>query len=252
MKNYFSLLFLFFFSLQLFSQTNTYILNDTICCSNTGGERLIDIDQDGIEEIKIAGTILTDVGYYYVEALNNNVKVTSVTDQGEPFEEFSEDGDITMGGVACIWYSYNIGDPNKFIGIQQIDGTDTIWSYIEIEFSEEDPNDNSCWDARVIVLQTVQNTNTNQPLDAGEIITSLNHLNPENELSIFPNPTSNRIYLNSTFSSDLFQILNLAGREIRNGQLENSSLDISNLAKGIYFIRIKKEGTIFFGKIIKI
>lgn len=252
MKNYLSILFLFFFSQQLFSQTDTYILNDTICCSNTGGEKLIDIDQDGIEEIRVAGMILTDVGYYFVEALANDVKVTSVTDQGEPFDDFSIKGDIAVGGIACLWSDYTTGDPNKFIGIQQIDGNDTLWSYIEIEFSEEDPNDNSCWDSRVIVLQAVQNSNPNQPLIAGEMITSVDHQNLENELILFPNPAVDFIYFNSVFSNISFQILNFEGREIKNGQLNDTRLDISNLNKGIYFIRIKKQGIVFLKKILKI
>jgi len=253
MKNYLSILFLFFFSQQLFSQTNTYILNDTICCTNTFGEKLIDIDQDGIEEIKIAGTILTDVAYYFVEALTNDVNVTAVTDQGEPFDNFSMQEGITMAGVACTWWSpFSLGDPNKFIGIQQTNGTDTIWSYIEIEFSEEDTTDNSCWDSRVIVLQAVQNSTPNQPLIADEIITSLNHTHEKNELNFFPNPTADFIYFNSSFESDFFQVFNLEGKEIKNGQLKNTRLDISNLEKGIYFIRIKKQGIVFFGKILKI
>ncbi len=252
MKNLLCILFLFSFIQSSFSQTINYAINDTTCCSNSGGESFIDIDQDGIEEIRLAGTILTDVGYYFIEALSDNIKVTSVTDKGDPFENFGEDGDIAIGAIACIWQSLFVtGDPNKFIGIQKIVGIDTLWSYIEIEFSEEDSNDNSCWDSRVIVLNSVVNPVPNQELVAGEILTANGNVDLENEFKIFPNPTSGFIYFPLDFRNGVFRIFNLDGKEIRNGNMKSNGLDISDLENGVYFLRMKMGKAIFNKKIIK-
>ena len=254
MKQYIYILFLLLsWNSYLYSQTISYAINDTICCTNNGGEKFIDIDQDGIEDIKIAGTILTDVGYYFVEPLSNNIKVTSVTDKNESFENFGEEGQIAIGAIACIWGSpFVTGDPNKFIGIQKTIGADKFCSYIEVEFSEENPNDNSCWDSRVIVLQSVVNPTPNQELSAGETLTNIENIDLENEFKIFPNPTSDFIYFQSDFRGGSFYIFNLDGKEVRNGEIENGVLDISNLEDGVYFIGFENRGNSFYKRIVKL
>lgn len=83
MKNYIILLFCLFFYNQSISQTISYFPNDTICCANAFDSKNIDVNQDGIEEIKVVAAIATDVSWFYVESLENNVKVTSVVKEGE-------------------------------------------------------------------------------------------------------------------------------------------------------------------------
>ncbi len=252
MKNYILFLFFIFFFFQSISQTISYFPYDTICCANGGASKNIDVDQDGVEEIRIANTILTDVSYFYVESLENNIKVTSVVEEGEAFNAFESQGNISLAGIACLYFSYPTGDPNRFIGVQEFSGTDTLWSYIEIEFSEEDTTDNSCWDARVIVLEAVHNPTPNQEIQAGEIITSAINISVLKDISIFPNPVLDVINLEGNLSDGYFQVINLNGIIEKEGVFQNSEIDVSKMNSGIYFLKIEAEENTYFKKIVKL
>ena len=68
--------------------------------------------------------------------------------------------------------------------------------------------------------------------------------------SVFPNPSSDFIYIQSELDSFDLQIVDISGKEIIN-QKNQSKIDISRLAKGTYFIKVFSEtklGTSIFIK----
>ena len=127
-----------------------------------------------------------------------------------------------------------------------------MWSYIEIEFSEEDTTDNSCWDARVIVLEAVHNPTPNQEIQAGEIITSAINISVLKDISIFPNPVLDVINLEGNLSDGYFQVINLNGIIEKEGVFQNSEIDVSKMNSGIYFLKIEAEENTYFKKIVKL
>jgi hypothetical protein len=78
----------------------------------------------------------------------------------------------------------------------------------------------------------------NSPVGVAEI-------GKKSQFSIYPNPSKygNRIVLN--YNGDVIglsvEILDLSGRLIKNVALENNSLTLNNLEKGIYLLNIKSE-----------
>ncbi len=71
-----------------------------------------------------------------------------------------------------------------------------------------------------------------------------------NELNIYPNPATNEIFIDNF--SDLknfeYSILNQAGQTLSKGKILSNKIDISNLANGVYYLKI--EGKVY--KICKI
>ncbi|WP_235003990.1 T9SS type A sorting domain-containing protein [Aequorivita lipolytica] len=77
------------------------------------------------------------------------------------------------------------------------------------------------------------------------------------QFSIHPNPVKNRLYINATnpTANLKVKILNIEGKLIRTENLEiqdQTSIDVSNLKSGIYFLNIEDEtGNVEVKKFIK-
>ena len=65
-----------------------------------------------------------------------------------------------------------------------------------------------------------------------------------NEITIYPNPANNTISVNLKNNST-FNILDLTGRLVIASKVENNTIDISNLNKGVYILQTNSvNGTI--------
>jgi len=73
-----------------------------------------------------------------------------------------------------------------------------------------------------------------------------------NEISIYPNPLKDKLYIKNVMSSNSFlYILNLQGKLISYKQNTLNFLDISNLKNGIYIIKIVDSGKTMIAKFVK-
>ena len=75
------------------------------------------------------------------------------------------------------------------------------------------------------------------------------------ELSIYPNPASEYIYVGGNSQADVmdYMILNTLGKRIQNGQLDQKhSISIYNLTPGIYILKLtNSDGKVYTKEIIK-
>ena len=74
-----------------------------------------------------------------------------------------------------------------------------------------------------------------------ETWTSLNVFFANPTFNIFPNPSSEFIYIKSNFKFNLIEIYNLLGEKVKNlnvPSLNNFCLDVSNCANGLYFVKV--------------
>jgi phosphatidylserine/phosphatidylglycerophosphate/cardiolipin synthase-like enzyme len=72
--------------------------------------------------------------------------------------------------------------------------------------------------------------------------TGMENSNVNNEILLYPNPTTGLIYLHLPIKSHLiFSILNLQGDLVRSGEIDSPKLDLSSLSAGMYFLRIVSE-----------
>jgi len=71
-------------------------------------------------------------------------------------------------------------------------------------------------------------------------------------LNLFPNPSSNHIYINNDFNhSTYYELYSLDGVLIKSELLHNNLVDITNIDKGTYLILINENNTRYHSKFIK-
>jgi len=71
-------------------------------------------------------------------------------------------------------------------------------------------------------------------------------------ISTYPNPVKDRLFFKSTdFQSVTIDILDVTGRLIGRKVTESSSIDVSNLIPGMYFIHINEGSKMYHAKFIK-
>ncbi|WP_417198165.1 T9SS type A sorting domain-containing protein [Bizionia sp.] len=77
---------------------------------------------------------------------------------------------------------------------------------------------------------------------------SVNDENLEKAIRLYPNPTTDLLHIETTFSIDTLIIYDLNGRRIQTLKINNTeSIDVSDLSKGVYFLEIQSGNT----KIVK-
>jgi len=90
-----------------------------------------------------------------------------------------------------------------------------------------------------------------------EVNLSVNELPYGKTLSVYPNPADNFITIENTDrnSSVTYELFDIQGKVLKQGSLyeENTTINISHLHKGIYFIRfIDKQSVVSINKIVKL
>ncbi len=72
------------------------------------------------------------------------------------------------------------------------------------------------------------------------------------DLTIYPNPTSGKLFFNGLNKNSNYQLITIQGKIIQSGEIEaNSSIDLSLIPNGIYFIKLIDEENLLVKKIIK-
>ena len=62
-------------------------------------------------------------------------------------------------------------------------------------------------------------------------------------ISLFPNPASSEIHITNLKTDSTFEVYSILGKAVMNGTLSSSenTIDIAELAAGIYLIRIEED-----------
>lgn len=71
------------------------------------------------------------------------------------------------------------------------------------------------------------------------------------DLGIYPNPTTTSLNVNGWTSNSQYEILSLEGKVLTKGNLTDSPIDVSNLSKGNYFIRLMNAQEVITQQFIK-
>jgi hypothetical protein len=88
----------------------------------------------------------------------------------------------------------------------------------------------------------------------GAITTGVEKASFENSIAVFPNPTEDVLNISYGFNNPLTQvsIVTLTGQTVYQANEMVESIDLSNLAKGIYFLRVVSNGETCIKKISKL
>ena len=81
--------------------------------------------------------------------------------------------------------------------------------------------------------------------DISEMVSSSDDLTADLDVSIYPNPSSSFINIKGVADNYMYEVYDLTGRLIMNGEIDNeSSLDISLVKQGKFFIKLKSNEAI--------
>jgi hypothetical protein len=77
--------------------------------------------------------------------------------------------------------------------------------------------------------------------------------NKDQKLFIYPNPTSDIIYIEniSTNKEKKYQIFNSIGQLAKEGFVYSNQIGTTDLANGVYFIRVTTDKEYYLGKFVK-
>ena len=70
-------------------------------------------------------------------------------------------------------------------------------------------------------------------------------------VNIFPNPVNDVLNITKVSNNATFTIYNVAGQFISKGKVTNNKVNVSSLAKGVYFIEVSEKGATSKMKFIK-
>jgi len=172
---------------------------------------------------------------FYPSGVNNLTQI-SIDKNGNIFDtsiQITGHADLTniKWPFTGIW--------SKFIS--DINGNDTFNNHHIVLFVMNDTQSNNS-----IKIPVHLNTSLFcNSLSVNEII--------EEELIIYPNPSSDKINLPTEFLDSDYEIYSIHGKRVLKGILKENNLTISILNEGIYLIKIIKQGTrkVYFFKIVK-
>jgi len=136
-----------------------------------------------------------------------------------------DDGDCCTWGHrhAIVWDEYNNNSGSSssegFVGVGHAYGTNYTgpfsqsWNYVEmVVMNVFDPC--SSW-----------------------VTTGISTVNSSSVLNIYPNPATNNIQINTVYDIENIEIFDFTGKLVKNTMKTN--IDISNLEKGIYIVKVR-------------
>lgn len=119
-------------------------------------------------------------------------------------------------------------------------------------------NLNAEWDAsQVYVVAFVQNSQTKEVLNSGTkfdvISTNIEETLLDKNINIYPNPTSDFIYLQSreqTIDIQHISLYNNSGTLLESFKGNPSKIDVRDYPSGIYFVKLESEKAVSYRKVI--
>ncbi|HQW68303.1 MAG TPA: PQQ-dependent sugar dehydrogenase [Flavobacterium sp.] len=225
---------------------------------------LADVGQGNIEEInKIVfpfSNSLTNFGWRCFEGntiYNDEVDCPSIADTQLPFTQYDHSEEYRCSVTGGYFYTGSLypNFQNKYffadfcsakIGMVDVSGTIT-WSellpYNYITTFGEDINGE-------LYIANIQNGNIYKIIDSSLNTSSFD----KTSISVYPNPASDELFIKNENNIELssVKITDLTGKTVLNQSSQLSSITISNLSKGMYFVTVEtKIGNTVTSKIIK-
>ena len=136
--------------------------------------------------------------------------------------------------------TFYYSDGAKVYGISLLTGllvsTATL-SYEEGTFINFMTNYNNCLGANATRLEPALTNNDN---------------NFGDKIKIYPNPTSNNLFIDSKESIDSIEVIDSNGRVVLVDLISKTTLNVQNLQNGIYFLKISSNDLVRYLKFVKI
>lgn len=181
------------------------------------------INEEDINISKFAINPIDENSLYTVDIINDNLEITKIN---------LEDGII----------DYSFGTDGK--AILDFEGTISSISSADFDNYGRFVISGAYGSNEVFITQTIPLSNT---------LSSVQH-NTESSVILFPNPIKEKLNLKGIQEVEKIEIYNMAGSLIKKIILKHSKtaqIDISDISKGMYFIKLYKKDSMMVRKISK-
>ena len=93
-----------------------------------------------------------------------------------------------------------------------------------------------------------------RPVEIVDLVTGANETLPELAISVYPNPAGQTVYFSNPagLSVETVEIRDVDSRLIKSVTVKSNQLDVSPLAPGVYFLKIKAGGHIFHQRLVRL
>jgi hypothetical protein len=174
-------------------------------------------------------------------SINRNLTSVSINGAESMARHYTVSENLSSYSGSIV-YNYTDDDMNgisHFAAMQVLDSPDGMW----MNYADEDEVDYS-------VTHTFENAVEIHSVTANDATLSVETMDGEMTISIFPNPTSNTI--NVVFDKELeLSLFNMLGQQVI--KTSNKNIDISNFENGTYILVVEniETGNFTNFKIIK-
>ena len=209
-------------------------------------------DLSGIQEYSI------DIDYFDCSMIGDNNVTLNVIDSSGNSAQCTSVVTVIDNSIypVAICNNISISLENLFVEISYEDidnGSYDNCEEITLSISQSEFNESHIGDNTVILTVTNSSGNTSSceatvTVEAGLNIEEIMF----DSISIYPNPTSEMIYIKSNVSSN-YHLYNMVGQKIISGQINegDNELNLRQYSNGIYFIKFIKNNRVYTKKIIK-
>lgn len=94
-------------------------------------------------------------------------------------------------------------------------------------------------------------TNSKPSVMSFQNTTEVTKVEKENDFTLFPNPTNSKLNIHTTEGFTFGQILNLNGKIVRHLYKNQQTIDVSDLAEGVYLVKLQTNEGMSVKKFIK-
>jgi hypothetical protein len=182
-------------------------------------------------------TVESTVVLNFREAINYAV---SIADEQKVM--ISTDYDGTSAPSTATWTELNItnrpaGDSWTFVSVDQVDLTDYVGeTSVHIAFKYTSTTEGGAtWEVDEISVS-----------EDDAII-----FGASKEMSIYPNPAQNTIFMNGVSTNTMVHIFDVNGKAVLNSENTNNTIDVSELNDGLYIIRVIDGSDVYTTRFIK-
>lgn len=162
---------------------------------------------------------------------------------------FSNSSEVVLGTEFGIWATEN-GNDNAPIWVEQNNGVDANKPvpYVPVFEIRQLGRKDQTWKGPILLA----GSHGRGLFKAESLLTSTREVNNDISLPLYPNPAKNHITIPSAMESASYQIIDLSGKIILSGVInQTNKISVSVLKAGIYIVRVNQSnGTTFSEKLI--
>lgn len=219
--------------------------NPLATAGNTSDElEFIEITNNGLSPVNLTGFYLRELGITYLFPVDSEVQAGEVIYLASNSAAFSTE----YGFEAFGQYTRTLSNKTQALLLADAFGNTIDF----VQYADAAP-----WaveaDGTGPYLQLVD-LNSDNSLAASWTISSVAltpYLNAEQSPILYPNPAQNVLYLKNYPQNSVISLTDISGKTLDVRKISNTSVDIQNLNKGIYVLKISTPTQFFTLKFVK-